>query len=244
MEIAVAPLLVEPLPLTRNRAVAPVLALTLHALLLTALIVVVRPHLLPPPPPLTTISVDLVPETEIAASPEASAPQPVPSTPASTDAATSITPEGSGDAVATDGAPASRDTPAGKLYTATQFYSGKLLATPAMARIRRELTGFASSERVIQLCNIEALEQIRRAQPGSSPDTLVGYAFADIDQRGLSLTAPGGAYRAHRHWYHFDYTCTATADLAGVSAFTFRLGDDIPPAQWDAHSLNAEDAEE
>jgi hypothetical protein len=34
------------------------------------------------------------------------------------------------------------------------------------------------------------------------------------------------------------------ADLAGVTAFQFRVGEAIPPDQWDAHNLNAEDADE
>lgn len=239
MEIVVAPVLVEGIELRRNRAVAPLAALGLHALLFLAAIALVRPHL-PAPPPVTAISVDLVPALPAEARPT----PPVLAAPTPTEAPDAAAADASSAKPSADGAPAARETPAGTLYTATQFYSARLLAEPAMARIRRDLAGFATSERVIQLCNIEALEQIRRARPGTSPDTLVGYAFADIEQRGLSLAAPGGAYRVHRHWYQIDYTCTATADLAGISAFQFRLGDEIPESQWDAHSLNAEDAEE
>ncbi len=61
-----------------------------------------------------------------------------------------------------------------------------------MQRIRRSLTGFADSERMIQICNIEALEQIRRAAPDYDPDTLVAYAMSDLLSSGLTLTATGG----------------------------------------------------
>jgi len=40
------------------------------------------------------------------------------------------------------------------------------------------------------------------------------------------------------------FRCTASADLAGVTAFEFRLGQPIPEDEWEADNLNAEDADE
>ena len=113
-----------------------------------------------------------------------------------------------------------------------------------MARIRQTLTTIADSERVVQLCNIEGLEQIRRAEPKYDPDTLVSYAMADPVAAGMTLSAPGGAFRSRRKWYGISFKCTAAPDYQGVTAFEFKLGEPIPQDQWEEHNLNAEDTEE
>jgi hypothetical protein len=136
------------------------------------------------------------------------------------------------------------DLPANKSHTATQFYSASILKEPAMARIRQTLTTFADSERVVQLCNIEGLEQIRRAEPKYDPDTLVGYAMNDFVSAGMTLSAAGGAFRSRRKWYGISYHCTVAPDYEGVTAFEFTIGSPIPEDQWEAHNLNAEDEEE
>ena len=113
-----------------------------------------------------------------------------------------------------------------------------------MARIRKTFGTLAASEKLVQLCNIEGLEQIRRAMPQYDPDTLVPYATSDPLTAGLTLSAPGAAFRSRRKWYGMTFKCTAAADLAGVTAFEFKLGQPIPEAEWEADNLNAEDAAE
>ena len=58
-----------------------------------------------------------------------------------------------------------------------------------MARMKRTLESFAPSERLVQLCNIEGLEQIRRGAPDYDPDTLVTYAMSDPLVAGLTSSA-------------------------------------------------------
>jgi len=128
--------------------------------------------------------------------------------------------------------------------TATSLYAGRLLQEPAMAQVRRTLPTLASADRLMQLCNIEALEQIRRAAPQYEPDTMVSYAMADPVSAGLAFTAPGGAFRSRRQWYAVSFACVASPGLDGVTSFSFRLGAAIPADQWEAHSLNAEDEDE
>jgi hypothetical protein len=113
-----------------------------------------------------------------------------------------------------------------------------------MARIRQTLTQFADSERIVQLCNIEGLEQIKRSEPDYAPDALVAYAMSDPLSSGLTLTAAGGAFRSRRKWYGVSLRCTVAPDYQGVTAFEFTVGDAIPQDQWEAHNLNAEDADE
>jgi hypothetical protein len=96
----------------------------------------------------------------------------------------------------------------------------------------------------VQLCNIEGLEQIKRAAPTYAPDTLVPYAMADMDGSGLTLIAGGGAFRSRRRWFGITFRCTAAPDYSGVTAFSFKLSTEIPRDQWEAHNLNAEDASE
>ncbi|MGO8020018.1 hypothetical protein AB9E19_34515, partial [Rhizobium leguminosarum] len=48
---------------------------------------------------------------------------------------------------------------------ARRLVSDKVLADPRSRRAREALSGLAGSERNLQLCDLEALEQVRRAQP-------------------------------------------------------------------------------
>ena len=61
---------------------------------------------------------------------------------------------------------------------------------------------------------------------------------------GLMVTAMGGAFRSRRQWYRVSFECIAAPGLDGVTAFSFKLGELIPEADWEAHNLNAEDGDE
>ena len=125
---------------------------------------------------------------------------------------------------------------------ATQFYAGKVLAEDK--RIAAALPTLANDERVIQLCNIEALEQIKAAKPEFAPDTLVAYAFGDMNVAAGILTAPGGAFRSRRKWWNVSVRCAVAPDYSAVTAFEFTLGDEVPQEEWEAHDLTDEEAEE
>ncbi|MGB3335792.1 MAG: DUF930 domain-containing protein [Devosia sp.] len=127
------------------------------------------------------------------------------------------------------------------MTVATDFHAGAILADPANAEIRENFPLLAGGEQVIQLCNIEALEQLRLASPAVSADALVGYAFDSVSVTGGVLDAQGGAVRSGGRWFHFRYHCAVTPDIAGVSAFEYALGEPIPEDQWEEHFLNADD---
>jgi hypothetical protein len=128
--------------------------------------------------------------------------------------------------------------------TATEFFSADILLDPGEAGIRRSLASFADRERIIQVCNLEAMEQIGRNVPEYVPDAVVGYAMSDLIVDGLTVIAAGGAFRSRRRWYEVAYTCTAAPGYEAVTAFAFKLGDEIPEDVWDAHNLNASDDDE
>jgi hypothetical protein len=197
-------------------------SIALHAGFIAALILLtpLRELVVPEPP---AITVDLIPSTAVELDAQPAGPPEL--------AAPSIAP----------GVP---ELGAGGLYFATRLYTAQLLQSPEMATVREGLRTVASSERVIQLCNIEALEQIRLAAPHYEPDTLVSYAMSNPIQAGLVLTAAGGAFRSRRQWYNVSFKCVAAPTLDGVTSFLFKLGDAIPESEWEEHYLNAEDKAE
>ncbi|MEK1931831.1 MAG: DUF930 domain-containing protein [Pararhizobium sp.] len=130
---------------------------------------------------------------------------------------------------------------AGALIQATSLRSQKVLADPRSAKARKALQELASSERIVQICNIEAMEQVHIWKPEFQPDFLVAYAMADINLSGQKLAADGGAFRSKRRWYNIGFTCDATADLKKIVSFAFLAGDAIPESQWGDHNLSADD---
>jgi hypothetical protein len=212
-------------------------SLGLHLLFVLALLVAspLRHYVAPPP---AAVSVEIVSPEEVAhlATP---APPVLHSTAPAEPAAPA--PAASAAAVPPSAAPA----PSGEVtHRATTFYAKGILDQPGMARLRKSFGTLASSEKLVQLCNIEGLEQIRRAAPQYAPDTLVPYAMSGMDATALGLTAAGAAFRSRRKWYGVSFQCDVAADYSAVTAFSFTLGAPIPEDQWDEHFLNAEDADE
>jgi hypothetical protein len=130
-----------------------------------------------------------------------------------------------------------------EVIPATRFLASDILNDPENRQVRDTLTLLDRSERIIQLCNIEALEQLRLLNPGQEPDSLDPSAMAETTVRDLTLEAPGGAYRLDRKWYEVRLTCTVAPGYLSVSAFSFAPGPAIPEDQWDSHNLNNEDIE-
>lgn len=213
----------------------------LHVALLAAALLALplRTIVVPPPEP---VAVEIVTPAQFAALQQPT-PTPLPalelSAPVAPEAAAPVAP-------GNDRLPSEPQValPTPKTFRATKFYATAILREPGMERIRTELTHFDPGERVVQLCNIEGLEQIKRAAPQFAPDTLVSYAMADNSIAGLTLTATGGAFRSRRKWYGVSLKCTVGADLESVTSFEFQLGKPIPEDEWEDHNLNAEDTDE
>lgn len=127
------------------------------------------------------------------------------------------------------------------LIQANQLLSAKVLADPRSAKARKALQGLVPSERIVQLCNIEAMEQVHVWKAEFQPDFLVAYAMADTKLSGRRLQADGGAFRSKQRWYNIGFTCEVTADQKEVVSFAFRVGDVIPKSQWESHNLSVDD---
>lgn len=221
----------------RQIGISTAASMLLHGGLLVAVALMVpRPALVLPPP--RPVSVDIVTEAEVAAletpappqQPNAVTPAPLTATPLATLPADSAAPAAA--------------TPNSSTHVAMHFFASAILREPAMRKLRATFDTIAPDEQMVQLCNIEGIEQVRRAEPELDPDTIVPYAMADMISAGLTLTAPGAALRSRRRWYRLNFSCDIAPTRDGVVAYTFSLGAEIPRSDWDAHDLNAADAEE
>lgn len=131
--------------------------------------------------------------------------------------------------------------PADGMVEATQLLAGGMLRDPANRQVRETLPRLDLYERITQLCNIEALEQLRLAKPGSVPDALVPTAFEETSILDGVMKAPKGAYRSDRQWFEVSFECSVGTDLETVTAFRFKTGPAIPKEGWEEHNLIAED---
>jgi Domain of Unknown Function (DUF930) len=128
------------------------------------------------------------------------------------------------------------------MIRATQLFSAGALSDPLARQVKATLPFLAAPDRIMQLCNIEAIEQIRRWRAEFQPDYLVADAMSDATLRQQTLDARGGAIRARRHWYHVKYRCEVTPNAAHVVSFAFLVGKEIPRAQWKRHYLTLDGA--
>ncbi|MDI7860937.1 DUF930 domain-containing protein [Rhizobiaceae bacterium n13] len=125
-----------------------------------------------------------------------------------------------------------------EMKKAKSIYSTKMLADP---RVKQALGRLPPERRIVQLCSIEALEQIRRSRANSFPDLLVPFGIS----RGLIedhvLNATGGAYRSHSNWFNVDFRCEVDADTTRIVAFSFNIGSAVPKSEWPARRLIVDD---
>lgn len=212
-------------------------SMLVHVLAIVALAALgLVPRRIDAPEP-SSIAVEIVSPAEylaLTAPPQPSAPEPQPLAAPEGETTAALPPDATAPA-----APAS--PPAGPIK-ATHFYASDILSHDR--RIAAALKTLGGDERVVQLCNIEALEQIRAVAPQFAPDTMVAYAMQDMDVRGKTLIADGGAFRSRRNWFAIAFSCTVALDLTHVEAFQYTLGAPIPRDQWEAHFLTEAEAEE
>jgi len=130
-----------------------------------------------------------------------------------------------------------------ELTQAKELFSGKTLASPRSREARQLLGTLSGGERNLQLCNLEALEQISRSRPGSAPDLVAPYAMKAEKVRGNSVEVDGGAFRSKRNWFNVRFHCEVDPAGQAVVAFAFAIGDAIPRSEWQEHNLVADDGE-
>ncbi|WDZ80470.1 DUF930 domain-containing protein (plasmid) [Ensifer adhaerens] len=122
---------------------------------------------------------------------------------------------------------------------AKQFFSAEILAHPRSRQALEGLSQLAADERIVQLCNLEAMEQVHRWRNDFAPDSLVAYATADVLLAGRNLRADGAAFRSKGRWFNIKVGCDVAPDIKSVVRFEFQVGDEIPESEWEAHFLSA-----
>ncbi len=113
-----------------------------------------------------------------------------------------------------------------KLPAAKSLLSSAVL-TPAQ---RRQIFGdLPPRRRIVQLCQAEALAQIREVYTA----TRGMYGFSDTGGRisGNLLDATGGAFNVGDVWRDVTFQCEVDVENYAVTAFRFKIGDVITAAE-------------
>ncbi len=121
----------------------------------------------------------------------------------------------------------------------TEMLSAKTLADPRSRQARADLATFASGERGVQLCNLEAMDQIRKWRADFLPERVVPYAMAEERISGTTISAEGAAFRSKKNWYGLKFKCQLAPDGESVVGFEFLVGDPVAPDRWDELGLPA-----
>ncbi|MFK0277141.1 DUF930 domain-containing protein [Ensifer sp. NPDC090286] len=123
------------------------------------------------------------------------------------------------------------------MVQAKRFFSAAILADSRSRQALEGLSQLAADERIVQLCNLEAMEQVHRWRVDFNPDLLVAYATSNIRLTGRDLRADGAAFRSRGRWFNIKFGCAVAPDIKSVVRFDFQVGDEIPKSEWEAHFL-------
>lgn len=103
----------------------------------------------------------------------------------------------------------------------------------AAGSLRKSLMKLEPEERAHQACVIRGLEAVRRDKRLRGADRLMPDTFKRALFDGSLVSAQGAAVRANRHWYALSFECTVSEDQTQALAFSYTLGEEIPPEQWE-----------
>ncbi len=128
-------------------------------------------------------------------------------------------------------------TPPAGMVRATTMLSARSLADPRSRQAREDLATFADSERILQLCNLEAMEQIEEWDGRFRPDSLVAYARSEETISGNTIKADGAAFHSGDQWYELRFDCDVAPGHDKVVAFAFEVGKPVLRRDWASLSL-------
>ena len=88
-------------------------------------------------------------------------------------------------------------------------------------------------ERAQQACVARGIDALRRDKRLRGVDRLMPDTFGRARFDGSMVSAKGAAVRANKGWYAVSFDCTLGDDQLKATAFTYQLGEEIPPEQWE-----------
>jgi hypothetical protein len=128
----------------------------------------------------------------------------------------------------------------GGMVRPTTMLSAATLADPRSAQARAMLATVDDTEKMIQLCGLEAMEQVHAWRQALHPTAVVAYATAEVGISGDRVDADGAAFRSGASWYRLRFRCHLRPDHAAVAAFEFKVGALVPEERWEAFNLPAD----
>ncbi|MER9029066.1 DUF930 domain-containing protein [Mesorhizobium sp. LNJC405B00] len=114
------------------------------------------------------------------------------------------------------------------------------LAWPAHAMdaaLRAGLLKLDPETRLEQRCDAEVLDRISHDDHKYKADRVVAYAFATPEMKADAIRSPGAAFRSKGQWYRLKFKCETAPDHMEVLQFRYRIGDEIPEADWAKYNL-------
>ncbi len=118
-----------------------------------------------------------------------------------------------------------------ELKKAKEIHSKNMLSDP---RVKQAISKLPMKDRMVQVCSIEALEQIRRQKAGAFPDIL---APIGSETQGTRFEVKNGAFRSQGKWYEVRFQCQVNADAMSIQEFRYNIGQAIPESEWQARDL-------
>ncbi len=118
-----------------------------------------------------------------------------------------------------------------ELKKAKEIHSKDMLSDP---RVKQAIGKLPMKDRMVQVCSIEALEQIRRQKAGAFPDIL---APIGSETQGTRFEVKNGAFRSQGKWYEVRFQCQVNADAMRIEDFRYNIGQAIPESEWQAREL-------
>ncbi|TGQ94961.1 DUF930 domain-containing protein [Mesorhizobium sp. M8A.F.Ca.ET.208.01.1.1] len=114
------------------------------------------------------------------------------------------------------------------------------LAFPASAMdnaLRSGLMKLDPQTRLEQRCDAEVLDRITHDDRKFKADRVVAYAFATPEMSADAIRSPGAAFRSRGQWYRLKFKCQTGPDHMEVLQLRYRIGDEIPQADWPKYNL-------
>ena len=110
------------------------------------------------------------------------------------------------------------------------------VASAIDAKVERMLKQLDPDARFEQICDLEAMQRIGRDKAYRPERTIVS-ALGEPKVSDTTMTGSGGAFKGRGQWYQFSFTCRTSPDHMQVLSFSYRIGEPIPPEQWDKNGL-------